>query len=121
MNSGLLWCICKELSKVGRHLHITIPQAGKIFGGLKYTCNDYGTAITQLRILILDSENNLEINGPYGYETWDYTSTFAVFGNIKSLFGYYRKHLNGLGVFYEPWGVCGCPCKPPEVGSGSCD
>ena len=69
----------------GGFTHITVPQAGKIiglFGGLT-AHNDYGTAITQLRILILDSENNLEIYGPYGYETWDYTSTFAVFGNIQ--------------------------------------
>ena len=31
------------------------------------------------------------------------TSTFAVYGDIKSLFRYHRQYLEGLGAYYESW------------------
>ena len=67
--------------------------------------------ITQLRILVLDAGQRPLIYGPYGSHTAT-TSTFVVIGDIKSIFGYYRAYLDGLGFFYVPWGVCGGPCTP---------
>ena len=104
-------------------VHITVPQGGKIigiFGGITPLAT-YGTVLTQLRILIFDSDDTLQIYGPYGSYVHQGSSTFAVYGDIKSIFGYHRQYLDGLGVYYEPWGVCGSPCKPHAVGSGSCD
>ena len=103
--------------------HITVPQCGKIIGilgGITESIYMY-TVITQLRVLILDCGENLQIYGPYGSQFQNGASTFAVYGDIKSLFGYHGHHLNGLGVYYEPWGICGSPCKPQAVGSGSYD
>ena len=95
-----------------RFTHISVPQGGKImgiFGGIT-TRTSYGTVITQLRILVLDNEEHLQIYGPFGSVMSNGASTFAVYGNIKSIFGYHSEYINGLGVFYEPWGVCGSPC-----------
>ena len=98
----------------GRVSHISIPQGGKIMGlsgGITYvTGGNYGIVITQLRILVLDAEEHLQIYGPFGSGFDRSPGTFAVYGDIKSIFGYHGIHLNGLGVFYEPWGVCGSPC-----------
>jgi hypothetical protein len=96
----------------GTFTHITVPQGGKIigiFGGIT-TFGEYGTVITQLRLLIVDGEDSLQIYGPYGTKLHDGASTFAVYGDIKSMFGYHRQYLDGLGVYYVPWGICGSPC-----------
>ena len=94
--------------------HVAIPDGGKIigiFGGITENTNtDYGVVITQLRILVLDENENLQIYGPFGTVFYDNPGTFAVYGDIKSIFGYHGHFLNGLGVYYEPWGVCGSPC-----------
>ena len=111
----------------GTGVHISVPQGGKIigiFGGLTtYTHINYGTVLTQLWILIMDSDYTLEIYGPYGSYVHQGSSTFAVYGDIKSIFGYHRQYLDGLGVYYEPWGICGSPCEPAagSSASGSCD
>ena len=72
------------------------------------TCIGYGTVIAQLRIVILDDEDNLQIYGPYGTELYDGASTFTMY---KSMFGYHREYWDGLGVFYVPWGACGSSCN----------
>ena len=98
----------------GSATHISVPQGGKIiglFGGVNnFTYRGwYGPVISQLRILVLDAGLELQIYGPYGFHHAD-SGTFAVYGDIKSIFGYHREHLDGLGAFYEPWGACGSPC-----------
>ena len=96
----------------GGAAHIAVPQGGKImgiFGGIT-NAPGYGLVITQLRILVLDSADNLEIYGPFGSALHAQSGTFAVYGDIKSLFGYHRHYLDGIGVYYEPWGACGSPC-----------
>ena len=96
----------------GVQTHIAIPQGGKImgvFGGVSNRAG-YGLVISQLRILALDAGEQLQIYGPYGSRLLTDPSTFAVYGDIKSIFGYYRRFLDGLGFYYEPWGVCGSPC-----------
>ena len=101
--------------------HVSIPQGGKIMGlsgGITYLTGDnYGTVITQLRILVLDAEEHLQIYGPFGSGFELLPGTFAVYGDIRSIFGYNGIYLNGLGVFYEPWGLCGSPCA---VNCASC-
>ena len=99
----------------GTATHIRIPQDGKImgvFGGVSNFTPDsyYGLVITQLRILVLDAGQQPLIYGPYGSDAATTASTFAVIGDIKSIFGYYRAYLDGLGFFYVPWGVCGGLC-----------
>jgi hypothetical protein len=96
----------------GKLVHINIPQGGIIaglFGGIA-SKPEYGLVITQLRILVLDDEERLQIYGPFGYRLFADASTFAVYGNIKSIFGYHRRFLDGVGVFYEAVGACGIPC-----------
>jgi hypothetical protein len=95
----------------GQSIHISVPQNGKVvglFGGIARIT--YGLVISQLRILVMDDEGRLQIYGPFGTQLHIDPSTFAVHGDIKSLFGYHRHYLDGLGVFYEPWGECGSPC-----------
>lgn len=105
----------------GAGSHVSIPEGGKVIGLFGGVTNrpSYGLVISQLRILVLDGEQHLQIYGPFGSALYDRSGTFAVYGNIKSIFGYHRHYLDGLGVYYEPWGVCGSPCAPPEQGSGS--
>ena len=91
--------------------HISIPHDGKViglFGGI-YNSEGYGLCVTHLRILVLDGNYELQIYGPFGSGI-NHPSTFAVYGDIKSIFGYHGAYLNGIGVFYEPWGACGSPC-----------
>ena len=91
--------------------HITIPQAGKVIGLTGVTTfYTYGTVITQLRVVVLNSNNNVQIYGPFGTEIYTQPSVFAVYGDIKSIFGYHGDFLNGLGVYYESWGTCTTPC-----------
>ena len=98
------------------NVHISVPQKSKVMGifGVIWSHGFYGTVIKQLRILVLDGNDHLQIYGPFGSEIEEHqrqsTKTFAVYGEIKSLFGYYAKHLNGLGAYYEPWGDCLSPC-----------
>ena len=92
--------------------HVGIPQGGKViglFGGIT-TLNTYGVVITQLRIIVLDAEETVHIYGPFGSGFDQSPGTFAVYGDIKSIFGYHGSYLNGLGVYYEPWGDCAGPC-----------
>ena len=55
----------------------------------------------------------------------EHSSTLSVYGDIKSIFEYHRDYLDGLGVFYVPWGVCGSSqedlwsCEQIEDASGS--
>ena len=98
-------------------VHISVPQGGKIiglFGGVAnftYPGREwYGPVISQLRMLVLDAGMELQIYGPYGTAEHIASSTFAVYGDIKSIFGYHRQYLDGLGAFYVPWGACGSPC-----------
>jgi hypothetical protein len=79
-----------------------------IFGGVGNYLNNI--VITQLRILVLDGGQQPLIYGPYGSDPATTASTFVVIGDIKSIFGYYREYLDGLGFFYVPWGVCGGLC-----------
>ena len=92
--------------------HIAVPQGGKVIGitGGVTSYNTYGRVITQLRVVALNSNNNLQIYGPYGTEMYDDSYTFAVYGDIKSILGYHRAYLDGLGVYYESWGTCTTPC-----------
>ena len=92
---------------------INVPQDGKIIGITGGVTSYYGrgTVITQLRVVILDGKNNVHIYGPYGTLMNAGSSTFAVYGDIKSLFGYHRKYLEGLGAYYESWGDCDSPCN----------
>jgi hypothetical protein len=92
---------------------VIVPQAGKIIGitGGITSYYGYSAVITQLRIVVLDSNNNVQIYGPYGTEVNNGASSFAVYGDIKSLFGYSGSLLNGLGVYYESWGACTSPCN----------
>ena len=88
--------------------HISIPDGGKLiglFGGVR-NLQGYGLVITQLRILVSDAAGNVALHGPFGTDFYDGVSTFSVFGDIKSIFGNYRQYLDGLGVFFEPLGVC---------------
>ena len=98
----------------GGHLgaHISVPQGGKViglFGGVGNR-GGYGLVISHLRILVLDAGEELQIYGPFGSKLYTNPSTFAVYGDIKSIFGYHRHYLDGLGAFYVPWGACGSPC-----------
>ena len=92
---------------------IHLPQDGKIIGITGGVTSYYGrgTVITQLRVVILDGKNNIHIYGPYGTLMNAGSSTFAVYGDIKSLFGYHRDYLEGLGAYYESWGDCDSPCN----------
>lgn len=93
----------------GNKAHITVPQGAKVIGmfGTKYNHGFYGTGITQLRILVLDSSQKLLIYGPFGSPSFATDDSFAVIGDIKSIFGYSgNKFFNGIGVNYEPWGGC---------------
>ena len=100
--------------------HVGIPEGGKIIGLFGGTTNraNYGLVISQLRILVLTAEENIQIYGPFGRDLYAGSGTFAVYGDIKSIFGYHRHFLDGLGAFYEPWGVCGSPCGSQAQGSG---
>ena len=97
----------------GNKVHISVPQGGKVigfFGGLSIS-GFYGEGITQLRVLVLDSTQKLFVYGPYGLASFANGGSFAVIGDIKSIYGYYGEFYNGLGVYYEPWGGCGSPCN----------
>ena len=108
-------------------IHIAVPRGGKVIGITGGIANGAfgGLTISHLRILVLDAEQQIRIYGPFGSWLSNNPGTFAVYGNIKSFFGYYRQHQNkqyisGLGVFYEPWGVCGSPCAvKTEADEGS--
>ena len=100
----------------GELSHIHIPRGGKLiglFGGItNFTgYNYYKTVITQLRLLVLDAEANLQIYGPFGSQFYLSPSTFAVYGGqIMSIFGYHGRFLHGIGVYYKPWGACSTTC-----------
>ena len=96
----------------GRATHISIPQGGKIVGIVGGIANDlnYGSVITQLRILVLNAGGQPLIYGPYGTHSATAASTFIVLGDIKSIFGYHRHFLDGLGFFYVPLGGCESLC-----------
>jgi hypothetical protein len=99
--------------------HISIPEGGKvvgIFGGIA-DGPGYGLLISQLRIVVMDGEQQLQIHGPFGSFLHRNPRTFAVYGDIKSFCGYHRFYLDGLGAFYEPWGECGSPCAANTVGT----
>ena len=90
----------------GTRRHISVPPGGKVLGisgGIipSYRPHGipYGTVITQLRIIVLKSSSDVRMYGPFGTDTE--SGTFAVYGDIKSLFGYYDLYVNGLGVYYE--------------------
>ena len=53
----------------------------------------------------MDGNNNIRIHvyGPYGTQMNAGSSTFAVYGDIKSLFEYHRQYLEGLGAYHESW------------------
>ena len=97
----------------GNKAHITVPQGAKVIGmfGTTYNHGFYGSGVTQLRILVLDSSQNLLIFGPFGLPSFANGDSFAVIGDIKSIFGYSGLFFNGIGVNYEPWGGCGSPCR----------
>ena len=89
--------------------HIAVPQDGKVIaitGAITtYSPNvnvfPIETAIAQLRIIVLNNSSDVQIYGPFGAK--GYSSTFAMYGDIKSLFGYYGSFaVHGLGVYYEP-------------------
>ena len=88
--------------------HIHIPCGAKVIGvtgGIRDR-PDYGKVISQLRILVLDPLGQIKIFGPFGKHLAP--GNFAVYGNIKSMFGSYQQYLNGLGVYYMPFGGS-CP------------
>ena len=95
--------------------HIKVPHGGRvtgITGGIGALPN-YGQLVSQLRILVLDAKGQLLIYGPFGTDLYSFPGSFAVYGNIKSIVGYYGLYLNALGMYYEPWGTCGGPCGTP--------
>ena len=96
---------------------VNVPQGGKIIGitggiTLYPYYIIYGTAITQLSIVILDADNSIRVYGPYGSKMDTGSSTFAIYGDIRSLFGSRSYYLEGLGAFYVTWGGCSdSPCN----------
>ena len=93
--------------------HIVVPPGAKVVGitGGIGELPDYGRLISQLRILVLDPVGRLEVYGPFGTDLYSFPESFAVYGNIKSIFGFHRQYLDGLGFNYEQWGGnCPSPC-----------
>ena len=114
LSDGHLQMMSLRGGATGKLSRVSVPQGGKIIGVtggiMNWTPAHYGPVITQLRILVLDAENNLQVYGPFGRHLDNSLGTFAVYGDIKSVFGNHGRYLNGLGVYYEPWGACGGPC-----------
>ena len=91
----------EELAKVHTQMFHMVENNRNIWRDHCIFSINYGTAITQLMILILDSATDM-----------DHTRTICikglahlVFMVISSQFGVHSDYLDGLGVFYVPWGV----------------